>query len=198
MPIAPRHCSPGTWTSLLDVHTPAGGGWAGSIKSSGQKTRRSCPALSRTRSTSSSRSRIVAAHAPSLGPETGIAFIVPTPWLTRSLWRRRRRPDPAPRRRTRTTAIAQTRAPGPRPAACLRRTRNRRQIRPAALFPNERKAEATEGRAEQLRDRSCGGRGQTPFSCCGVPSDAAPPSPGLRGRSLSHKPIDQRTVPSVP
>ena len=39
----------------------------------------------------------------------------------------------------RTIAFAQTRAPGPRPAACLRRTRNRRQIRPATLFPNERK-----------------------------------------------------------
>jgi hypothetical protein len=36
-------------------------------------------------------------------------------------------------------AIAQTRAPGPRPAARLRRTRHRRQIRPATLFPKSAK-----------------------------------------------------------
>ena len=53
-------------------------------------------------------------------------------------WRRR-----ALTAESRGALIAQTRAPGPRPAACLRRTRNRRQIRPATLFPNERKGELT-------------------------------------------------------
>ena len=54
----------------------------------------------------------------------------------------------------RALAIAQTRAPGPRPAACLLRTRNRRQIRPATLFPNERGPAAATSTAIRLLART--------------------------------------------
>jgi hypothetical protein len=67
------------------------------------------------------------------------------------------RPRMAPRK---PDSLAQTRAPGPRPAACLRRTRNRRQIRPATLFPNERRAVATIPSLIRLLARLMRGRPQ--------------------------------------
>ena len=87
-------------------------------------------------------------------------------WSRRAFARRRRgRPDPALRRQCRTSAIAQTRAPGPRPAACLLRTRNRRQIRPSTLFPNERQAVATIPSLVRLLARLM--RGRPRKQCCG-------------------------------
>ena len=75
------------------------------------------------------------------------------------------------------TAFAQTRAPGPRPAACLLRTRNRRQIRPATLFPNERIAEAP---ARPLL--LVGGQAPAYASARSRPSLAAPDRPARTHR----------------